>query len=295
MVKSALLAAFLVAGLVGCAHGPDGTVGTAGAASVAGDKFTKVWTVMGDRVTNGVHLVDGQFGWRMRSFVDKTTGARSHQLYVDVTYSGSWRFYNVASDETATDLEVAQIDREVGDCSNTLFGCDLNETVGVDLPEPSLRAHAQTGYQIQLRSKSGNSQILVVTKEQIQQQFLKVDQLAAGQSMTGASPLTLQTGPSSPPPAGGRKLGVRSVATPSVMAPMLGVSSHQGMWVIGVDDGSAAAKAGIEKGDVIIAVNDVPVNDVDGILAAVKAAPEGRPLSIALVHARTPGTVTVPF
>lgn len=46
-----LLVVVLVLGLSGCAHGPDGTVGTAGAATVTGDKFTKVWTVVGDRVS----------------------------------------------------------------------------------------------------------------------------------------------------------------------------------------------------------------------------------------------------
>jgi hypothetical protein len=82
-------------------------------------------------------------------------------------YSGSWRFYQVASDDTATDLPVTEIDRQVGDCSNTLFGCDFYETVGVELPEAALRTHADTGYRIQVRAKSGNSQVLVVTKEQI--------------------------------------------------------------------------------------------------------------------------------
>lgn len=290
--------------LAGCAHGPDGTVGKAGAAYVVGDKFNKDWTVMGDRVTNGVNLLGGNFGWRLRSFVSRETGATSHQLYVDMFYSGDWRYYEAASDENAVTLHVVSIDRIVGDCSNTLFGCTLNETVGVDLPEAALRAHAQTGYQIQLRAHSGNQQVLTVTKEMIQEQLAKVDPLVASVRGVGAPAAGIQAGASSPAvPAGSggtavpgsRKLGVKSVPTPAPMSALLGVEPGKGMWVVVVDAGSLAEAAGINKGDVVLLVNGTAVNDTSGLLGAIAAAPGGRPVPIVLWTAKAQRQVSVTF
>jgi hypothetical protein len=251
--------------------------------------------VVGDRVSNGVHLIDGQFGWMIRSFVDKATGTRTHQLYVDVTYSGNWRFYQIASDETATDLPVTVINREVGDCSNELFGCGFSETIGVELPEAALRGHAGTGYQIQQQAKSGHSQVLVVTKEQIQQQFAKIDQLVPGTvSSVVSSSMPVRQAPSQGS-AGGRRLGVKYVPTPTLMADLLDVEAHHRVWVLAIDAGSPAAAAGIAQGDVIVSINGIPTNDVPDLPAAIKAAPEGKPLLISVVHGGKAGTVTVLF
>jgi S1-C subfamily serine protease len=96
-------------------------------------------------------------------------------------------------------------------------------------------------------------------------------------------------------PAGGRKLGVKYVPTPTLMAGLLGAESHHGVWVLSVEAGSAAAAVGIAQGDVILSINGTPTNDVPDVPAAIQAAPADKPVSISVIHAGNPGIVTVSF
>jgi hypothetical protein len=49
--------------------------------------------------------------YALRSFKNKETGKLTHQLYVSITYFGSWRFYNRASDSNAKRFDVNTIAR----------------------------------------------------------------------------------------------------------------------------------------------------------------------------------------
>jgi serine protease Do len=79
------------------------------------------------------------------------------------------------------------------------------------------------------------------------------------------------------------------------MAPLLGVQSGKGMWVISVAVGSTAESAGIKQGDIILSVNGTEVNDSDAFLRAIAAAPSGQPIPIVLWSAKVQRQVSVRF
>lgn len=54
----------------------------------------------------------------------------------------------------------------------------------------------------------------------------------------------------------------------------------QGAVIANVEDGSPASKAGIEEGDVVLAINDVPITGRTGMIAVVRDAQPGDTISI---------------
>lgn len=85
-------------------------------------------------------------------------------------------------------------------------------------------------------------------------------------------------------PAGGRYGMAVEPLTPE-LARQLGVSSQAGVVVAGVDPGSPAADAGLQRGDVIEKANRTPVRDADELKRALDAVPDGRP-GLLLVNRR---------
>ena len=159
--------------LAGCATAPSGP-------TVKTDEFSKDITIVS--VPKGENPFAGIFRlWRLRSWVNKDTGVARHQLYVDLHYNFSWKFFQSASDESATPLNVVSIDKEVIDCHSF---CDYSETVGIELSDATLRSHLDSGYRIKLGAKSGDSVILEVTPEMLAQQFAEVDKYAKPQVST---------------------------------------------------------------------------------------------------------------
>ena len=143
---------------------------------VSGDQFSSTIDV------EGVKGFENPFGgtskiWFIRSQIDKKTGALSHQLYVTFGYRGDWRFYERASDEDAKNLETTMIDRNVVDCSG--YSCSFDETVGVEISNANLKAHARNGYSIKIYSHSGDAEILKLSPFMIQKQFATIRQTVA--------------------------------------------------------------------------------------------------------------------
>jgi serine protease Do len=79
------------------------------------------------------------------------------------------------------------------------------------------------------------------------------------------------------------------------LTPQLGeyFGSKDGVLVASVSQGSPADQAGFKAGDVITSVNGKPVNDVDGLLRAVRSQPDGEPMTVAVVRDRKPQTLKV--
>lgn len=279
----AVIAALLLAG---CAHGPDGTAGTAGSAVVNGDKFTKDWSIIGDNVSNGMHMFDAQYNWRLRSFIAKDGSKREHDLYVIADYWGAPRGYNVASDDTATNFMVGTLGEKVDDCRNELAGCRRQEVFTVALSEQALRAHISTGYEIQVRSKNGMSQVLVITKEQIQAQFAKVDPLLPA----GAAAM-----PAPPPGAPHVKFGIHPIPTPPTLAQIDGLEPGHGLVIVSVDSPSPAMTAGIKMGDIILSMNGTPVNDTNAAQAILATITPGQSIPVVFRRGLNDITVTVTF
>lgn len=83
-------------------------------------------------------------------------------------------------------------------------------------------------------------------------------------------------------PVSSRRLGV-AVAPPRVARRLrhaVGLPERDGLLVRGVQDGSPAARAGLERGDLIVAAGGAPVDGVDALYAALDAAGSGLALTV---------------
>ena len=78
---------------------------------------------------------------------------------------------------------------------------------------------------------------------------------------------------------------------PAACAPPPGSTEVDGLLVRAVQDGSAAARAGIARGDVITAANGTPIASIDDLFAAIDAAPDA--IELALVRGSDTTTARV--
>jgi len=182
-----LLAGLISFAVVGCAghySGPDVTAQS--------DEFSKDIKIKGVSRSEVPNLVDFATGgitrsWFIRSWVNKDTGAVRHQLYVDLGYHYAWKFFQSATDDTATALNFVSIDRSVIDCHSS---CSYTETVGVDLNDATLRSRLSKGteYRVKLSAKSGDSVVLPISVDMLAHQFAEVDKYAHRQSALAPNP-----------------------------------------------------------------------------------------------------------
>ncbi len=66
------------------------------------------------------------------------------------------------------------------------------------------------------------------------------------------------------PPASSAFLGIEIMSVDSVIAQQLSLPTNCGVLVTSVIDGSPAQKAGLQRSDVILSLNNIPVENVDG-------------------------------
>lgn len=88
-------------------------------------------------------------------------------------------------------------------------------------------------------------------------------------------------------------LGVRGGNLTQELAEALAINRAQGAWVSEVVDDSAAQKAGIEAGDVILALNGTPVYSFAELAAKVGTIGAGRTVELTLLREGREITVTV--
>ena len=91
---------------------------------------------------------------------------------------------------------------------------------------------------------------------------------------------------------GGRWLGISAESLTDQLAEYFGVKDSKGVLVASVDESSAAAKAGIKAGDVIVGIDDQKVDSVSALIKALSSKNEGT-VAIKLVRNRAEQTVTV--
>ncbi|HYF33673.1 MAG TPA: hypothetical protein VD994_00170, partial [Prosthecobacter sp.] len=86
---------------------------------VKDDQFEKSVTFLGTSLSHGTPYlgVADTNKYRIRSWLNKDTGAATHQIYVEHHYDGDWVFWNSASDENAKTLEFLRISADVISCS----------------------------------------------------------------------------------------------------------------------------------------------------------------------------------
>jgi len=107
----------------------------------------------------------------LRSFVNKKSKSVLHQLYVNYTYAGDWRFFNRAYAKGSKELKFTGIKRDVN-CSS--YGCSYNEHFGITIPGKYLRNNTG-GFSVKVLSKSGHDLVLKVSGKQITEQIKAVD------------------------------------------------------------------------------------------------------------------------
>lgn len=88
-------------------------------------------------------------------------------------------------------------------------------------------------------------------------------------------------------------LGGQNVAMPRGLARRLGVDAEAGVLVIAVEPRGPAAEAGLEEGDLLIALDGSPVRGVDDLHRALTEEAIGRPARLTVVREGGPEEVTV--
>jgi predicted metalloprotease with PDZ domain len=91
---------------------------------------------------------------------------------------------------------------------------------------------------------------------------------------------------------GGKRLGISAESLTDQLAEFFGVKETKGVLVASVEEASAAGKAGIKAGDVIIGVDNEKVDSVRALVKALSNKTEGT-IAVKLVRNRVEQTVTV--
>ena len=149
---------------------------------IKSDKFTPDITIAGAPIFvnpfGGVARV-----WFIISVINKNSGKVSHQIFVNVSYLGSWAFYESAADDTAQSLEVRSVDTSVNSCD--LGICSLQETLGIPIDDTTLRQQAETGYDIKLSARYAEPLFIKITPSQIK---LQLESVATNQPQSTPAP-----------------------------------------------------------------------------------------------------------
>jgi serine protease Do len=87
-------------------------------------------------------------------------------------------------------------------------------------------------------------------------------------------------------------LGISAESLTDQLAEFFGVKDGKGVLVASVEESSAAAKAGIKAGDVIVGIDNEKVDSVRALLKALSDKTEGT-MAVKLVRNRTEQTVNV--
>jgi S1-C subfamily serine protease len=90
-------------------------------------------------------------------------------------------------------------------------------------------------------------------------------------------------------------LGVRSqpVNIAQAQREVLGREQETGLLLVSIERGSPAEDGGLIVGDILVAVNEQPVNDPDELLALLAGSIVGNPTSVQVLRGGQPASVTV--
>lgn len=274
LIGAALLALVVVA----CA--PRAPQQQTKAIQIDDDQFSTQATFIGTEQVDDP--IRGSFkDWFLRSFVDKRSGEVDHQLYVHVEYVGDRRRYEIATDDHAAPLPFTRIERDRGSCK---YGnCDYDEDFGLGLRDAVLRERAGTGFQVKVVAHSGDSMILTIAPGQILPQLAAVDAYRRAHALMGAKE------PASPMPPATQpgRVGVNITPMPQSLALSLKLAPGVGVLVLAIVPGSAAEKAGIKAGDVILELDGKPSNAPQDFLTQVQAIPVGTAARLILWRGNT--------
>jgi hypothetical protein len=90
-------------------------------------------------------------------------------------------------------------------------------------------------------------------------------------------------------------LGINMVPTPDVMVPLLKMDGKHGLWILKIVPDSAAARAGLDVGDVILSGNGKLWDTADDLAATMNSLHAGDNLTLDIWHASATKAVLVKF
>lgn len=235
--------------------------------SVQDDQYSQSVAIIGKRLFNNPS--GGPFKeWFIRSFVRKSDGRVSHELYIYTHYLGEWHFYQSGADDRANQLRFVSIDQNLGGCQGI---CDFNETFVLALPDTMLQERAQTGFSVKVSARDGTAFILSIPAGQIQPQLTAVNVYRDSHKSVDSS--VRDARPAGSDASSTLALGVTVVPTPPPLATMLKVTG--GLLVISVSPDSPADRAGVKAGDVIRSYAGNSVSTIQELQAAIAATHAG--------------------
>lgn len=175
--------AVLLFGLAACAPAaPDGPPRVV----VQGDAFSKDVTIL------GVQILDNQFfkaydkaHWYLRSFVNPQAHTATHQLYAELIYADGRNGAYFASDSRTQSHRVDLLYHQGCGPHARDEVCSYEDTIGIDIPEATLRANAAQGLDIKVTARSGYARIMAITPEMISAQLYATREILSGEVVVG--------------------------------------------------------------------------------------------------------------
>jgi hypothetical protein len=222
--------------------------------------------------------------------IDKKTGQKSFQVHEEISYSGSWRFYESANYQAAGGPRTAtaiHISKEAANCP--VGDCLYTEHVAFPVEEELLRQIA-AGYvpakpaiwPYKLTAKSGPAYTGGLSSAEIAGLLAKVDEYSDASTRLGARPAHAP---------GGLDLGIGGLPVPASEDH----PARAGILIISVSRGSVAQKTGIIVGDILYEFNGRPITALDGLAAAVAACHADSAVPIKLYRGTDSIAMTVQF
>lgn len=125
--------------------------------SFQSDRFSQVDKLIGMPISaqitqSGTYYPD-RYEARMRSFYTEY-GTDKHQIYLSVTYYGSWRFYRSATMEGGRRLDFDNLDKSVVSCA--LDECQVREVMTAAVGNTTLQKAKQTGLTVRFGTRYSN-------------------------------------------------------------------------------------------------------------------------------------------
>jgi len=90
-------------------------------------------------------------------------------------------------------------------------------------------------------------------------------------------------------------LGVKMVPTPAPIVPVLKMDRTRGLWILTVDENSAAARAGLSPGDVVLSGNGTPWDTLDEAVTTLNSLHPGEMLTLVIWKAGSEKSVVAKF
>jgi hypothetical protein len=214
----------------------------------------------------------------LSAVIDQSTGQKSFQIDAEITYSGSWRFYQAANYPTANgrrSVPATHISKEAANCA--VGECIYTEHIAFPVDEQVLRqvaagrvAAKPVVWPFQAIAKSGPAYTGGLSDAEVAGLLAKVDDYAARPAVAGASTSGFANS------AGANYAGAANAPS----QPDLGVGglpvaataeqpNRAGILIIAVNHGSVAQKSGIIIGDILYEFDGHPIKALAELQAAV--------------------------